>query len=97
MTRPTWTRSRAAEELEEIARLGAEMERRFTALFLNSDEALRDLYNSSDEFGLDLDGLRQRASAMAATLREAERRELLTATADAGYLRAGEFVAAVRS
>ena len=97
MTRSTWTRTRAAQELDEIARLGAEIEHRFTALFLNSGEALRDQYNSSDEFGLDLDGLRQRASAMAATLREAERRELLTATADAGYLRAGEFVAAVRS
>lgn len=97
MTRPTWTRSRAAEELEEIARLGAEMERRFTALFLNSDEALRDLYNSSDEFGLDLDGLRMRARELAAALREAERRELLAATADAGYLHPREFVEAVTS
>ena len=95
MTRPTWTRSRAAEELEEIARLGAEMERRFTALFLNSDEALRDLYNSSDEFGLDLDGLRRRARELAAALREADRRELLTATAEAGYLTPRQFVDAV--
>ena len=97
MTRSTWTRTRAAQELDEIARLGAEIEQRFHALFWNCDDTLRSAYNASDEFGLDLDGLRQRASAMAATLREAERRELLTATADAGYLRAGEFVAAVRS
>ena len=97
MTRSTWTRTRAAQELDEIARLGAEIEHRFTALFLNSGEALRDQYNSSDEFGLDLDGLRRRAREMAASLREADRRELLAATADAGYLHPRDFVEAVTS
>lgn len=95
MTRSTWTRTRAAQELDEIARLGAEIEHRFTALFLNSGEALRDQYNSSDEFGLDLDGLRRRARELAAALREADRRELLNATAEAGYLHPREFVEAV--
>ena len=80
-TRPTWTRSRAAQELEDIARLATALEQRFHALFANSDDALRSQYNTSDEFGLDLDGLRQRASTMAAALREADRRELLNATA----------------
>lgn len=95
--RPTWTRTRSAEELEQIARLAAEIEQRFTALFQNSDEALQSQYNSSDEFGLDLDGLRRRAREMAAILREADRRELLTATAEAGYLHPRDFVEAVRS
>ena len=90
----TWTRTRAAQELDEIARLSAEIERRFSELFIYADDALRSEYNSSDEFGLDLDGLRRRARELAAALREADRRELLTATAEAGYLGPREFVAA---
>lgn len=93
----TWTRARAADELEQIARLAWDIERRFSDLFIHADDDLRSRYNGSDEFGLDLDGLRRRARELASALREAERRELLAATADAGYLHPREFVEAVTS
>lgn len=97
MTRPTWTRARAAQELEDIARLAWDIERRFSDLFIHADDDLRSRYNGSDEFGLDLDGLRRRARELAAALREADRRELLNATAEAGYLTPRQFVEAVTS
>lgn len=80
LPRITWTRARAAQELEDIAIKAEALMDCFERLFYNADDDLRSRFNSADEFGLDLDGLRQRAIDMAAALREAERRELLNAT-----------------